>query len=79
VAVVGAADRDGLVKPVAFVVASPGTCCDPALETALKAHAKASLAAYKYPRRVHFLDTLPKTATGKIERFKLRALAGETW
>jgi benzoate-CoA ligase len=78
VAVVGAADRDGLVKPVAFVVATPGTCCDPALEAALKAHAKASLAPYKYPRQVHFLETLPKTATGKIERFKLRALAGET-
>ena len=77
VAVVGAPDDDGLVKPVAFIVVTPGTPRDAALADALKAHAKASLASYKCPRQVHLVEALPKTATGKIERFKLRAAAGK--
>lgn len=72
VAVVGAPDADGLTKPVAFVVAAPGAACDC---EALKAHAKALLAPYKYPRRILLVDALPKTATGKIERFRLREWA----
>lgn len=72
VAVVGAPDPDGLIKPVAFVVPAPGATCD--CET-LKAHAKALLAGYKYPRRILLVDALPKTATGKIERFRLRQWA----
>ncbi|MES2055095.1 MAG: benzoate-CoA ligase family protein [Pseudomonadota bacterium] len=75
VAVVGAPDRDGLIKPVAFVVAAPGAPRDAAAEEMLKAHTRTELALYKYPRRIRFVDALPKTATGKIERFKLRAWA----
>jgi benzoate-CoA ligase len=75
VAVVGAPNHDGLIKPVAFIVLNSGFIGDLGLEATLKAHAKSLLASYKYPRRIHFLETLPKTATGKIERFKLRALA----
>ena len=72
-AVVGAMDEAGLVKPKAFVVAQPGTRGDAALAEALKAHVKDRLAPYKYPRWIVFVDDLPKTATGKIQRFRLRA------
>jgi benzoate-CoA ligase len=68
-AVVGHADADGLVKPKAFVVLKAGAS---ATEDELKAHVKSSLAPYKYPRWVEFVPELPKTATGKIQRFKLR-------
>jgi benzoate-CoA ligase len=46
-----------------------------ALDAALKAHVKDRLAPYKYPRWIEFVDELPKTATGKIQRFRLRASA----
>jgi benzoate-CoA ligase len=68
-AVVGHEDADKLVKPKAFVVLKPGA---KATEDELKAHVKAALAHYKYPRWVEFVAELPKTATGKIQRFKLR-------
>jgi benzoate-CoA ligase len=71
-AVVGAADADGLVQPKAFVVAKPGRRADDALAEALIGHAQTRLAPYKCPRWIAFLDDLPKTATGKIQRFKLR-------
>jgi benzoate-CoA ligase len=74
-AVVGAADADGLVKPKAFVVAKPGVPVDGDLEGALAAHVRRSLAPFKCPRAFVFLDELPKTATGKIQRFKLRDLS----
>ncbi len=74
-AVVGAADGDGLVKPMAFVVLAAGYIGDRALEDALKAHVKTVLAPYKYPRRICFVEALPKTATGKIARFRLRERA----
>jgi benzoate-CoA ligase len=74
-AVVGAADADGLLKPKAFVVAKPGIPADDALAQALELHAKTMLAPFKCPRWVAFLDELPKTATGKIQRFKLREAA----
>ena len=48
---------------------------DDALAEALQAHVKSRLAPYKYPRWIEFIDELPKTATGKIQRFKLRAKA----
>jgi benzoate-CoA ligase len=77
-AVVGWTDGDGLVKPKAFVVlkeaskaASP-TNSD-AMSRALQDHVKTRLAPYKYPRWIEFRTELPKTATGKIQRFKLRA------
>ena len=69
-AVVGHEDADKLVKPKAFVVLKPGA---KATEDELKAHVKAALAHYKYPRWVEFVGELPKTATGKIQRFKLRS------
>ncbi|HEV2303396.1 MAG TPA: benzoate-CoA ligase family protein [Stellaceae bacterium] len=71
-AIVGAADADGLVKAKAFVVPRPGTAGGTALAGAVIAHAKERLPAFKCPRWVEFLDELPKTATGKIQRFKLR-------
>ena len=71
-AVVGAADEQQLVKPKAFVVTRPGVSGTEMLATALKQHVKDRLAPYKYPRWIEFVPELPKTATGKIQRFKLR-------
>jgi len=71
-AVVGAPDGDGLIRPKAFVVVKPGARADEDLALALEQHAKAMLAPFKCPRWIAFLDELPKTATGKIQRFKLR-------
>ena len=76
--VVGAADQDELVKPVAFVVLARGHAPGPALEAELQAFVKQRLAHYKYPRWIRFVEELPKTATGKIQRFKLREIARET-
>ncbi|RTL58149.1 MAG: benzoate-CoA ligase family protein [Rhodocyclaceae bacterium] len=74
-AVVGQEDVDKLIKPKAYVVLKPGIEATPELADALKAHVKAHLAPYKYPRWFDFVAELPKTATGKIQRFKLRANA----
>jgi len=71
-AVVGKADEEALIKPLAVVVLKPGIVADTALEAALKAHVKERLAPHKYPRWIRFAAQLPKTATGKIQRFKLR-------
>ena len=71
-AVVGAADEQKLIKPKAFVVLKPGKSPSDSLKTALQQHVKDRLAPYKYPRWIEFLGELPKTATGKIQRFKLR-------
>ena len=68
-AVVGHEDADGLTKPKAFVVLEPGAAATP---DELKAHVKALLAPFKYPRWIELVGELPKTATGKIQRFKLR-------
>jgi len=75
-AVVGAPDADGLIKPKAFVVVKPGTRAGDDLAQALEHHAKTMLAPFKCPRWIAFLDELPKTATGKIQRFKLRESDG---
>jgi benzoate-CoA ligase len=72
-AVIGWKDDAGLVKPKAFVVLSHGYAASDALAGELKAHVKATLAPYKYPRWLDFVEGLPKTATGKIERYRLRA------
>lgn len=72
-AVVGKEDDDKLIKPIAYIVLKPGIQASPELEAELKAHVKGCLAPYKYPRWMKFVDELPKTATGKIQRFKLRA------
>jgi 4-hydroxybenzoate-CoA ligase len=77
-AVVGREDADGLTKPMAFLVLKDGHAADPALLDALKAEVKHRAGAWKYPRWLEVVEELPKTATGKIQRFKLRAgLAGE--
>jgi benzoate-CoA ligase len=73
-AVIGVADDQDLIKPKAFIVARPGVAGSPALADSLKGHVKNRLAPYKYPRWVEFMPELPKTATGKIQRFKLRAM-----
>jgi benzoate-CoA ligase len=71
-AVVGATDDQKLVKPKAYVVTKPGVTGSAALAESLKQHVKDRLAPYKYPRWIDFVPELPKTATGKIQRFKLR-------
>jgi 4-hydroxybenzoate-CoA ligase len=72
-AVVPKEDADGLLKPQAFVVLKPGQEGAAAgLQDVLKEHVKAKAGPWKYPRWVEFVDGLPKTATGKIQRFKLR-------
>ena len=76
-AVVGKEDEQKLVKPLAFVVLKPGSQSSAALAEELKQHIKARLAPYKYPRWIEFVADLPKTATGKIQRFKLRELAAK--
>jgi benzoate-CoA ligase family protein len=72
-AVVGYADADKLIKPKAFVVLKRAEDASDALVAELQAHVKGQLAPYKYPRWIEFVRELPKTATGKIQRFKLRA------
>ena len=72
-AVVGAEDEQTLIKPKAFVVTRSGVQASDALADALKQHVKDRLAPFKYPRWIEFVPELPKTATGKIQRFKLRA------
>jgi benzoate-CoA ligase len=71
-AVVGGRDADGLEKPRAYVVLQAGTSPD-GLEEALRAHVRARLAPFKAPRWVTVVADLPKTATGKVQRFRLRA------
>ena len=70
--VVGVPDADGLIKPRAYVVLKDGYTASPDLVKELQAHVKQNAAPYKYPRTVIFVDDLPKTATGKIQRYKLR-------
>jgi benzoate-CoA ligase len=72
-AVVGWLDEEGLIKPKAFVVLKPAQTASDQLARTLQDHVKAQLAPFKYPRWIEFRDELPKTATGKIQRFKLRA------
>jgi benzoate-CoA ligase len=72
-AVIGTQDEQKLIKPKAFVVTRPGVEPSEALANKLKQHVKDRLAPFKYPRWIEFVTELPKTATGKIQRFKLRA------
>jgi benzoate-CoA ligase len=71
-AVVGQEDDDHLIKPQAFVVLNEGCTASPALADELKGFVKDKIAPYKYPRWITFVPELPKTATGEIQRFKLR-------
>ncbi|TFJ94862.1 succinate--CoA ligase [Platysternon megacephalum] len=70
-AVVPHEDDEGLLKPKAFIVLKDGVDRD-GLEESLKEHVKETVGMWKYPRWVEIVDALPKTATGKIQRFKLR-------
>lgn len=73
VAVVASPDTLKGHVPKAFVVLKPGTTGDEALATELQEHVKRQIAPYKYPRRVEFVESLPKTETGKIKRVELRS------
>ena len=77
-AVIGLMDQDELIKPKAFVVLKQGVAASPQLEGELKTFVKDKIASYKYPRWVEFVDELPKTATGKIQRFRLRQQEADT-
>ncbi len=71
-AVVGAPDSERGQIVAAFVVLKPGVTGDALCVKRLQDHVKAVIAPYKYPRAVEFIDALPKTQTGKIQRFRLR-------
>ena len=75
-AVIGVPDAQGLTRPKAFVVLKPGRDASGALGQELQAFIKSRLAPHKYPRAIEFIDELPKTATGKIQRFRLREREG---
>jgi len=77
VAVVAYQDKDGLTKPVAWIVLREGFAGGPALAAALLEFVVARLPSYKRPRRFEFVSELPRTATGKIRRFKLRETSTE--
>ncbi|MFC5462782.1 AMP-binding protein [Massilia niabensis] len=71
-AVVGAPDPERGQVVMAYVVLRPGEQADLQMSKALQDHVKAAIAPYKYPRRIEFRTTLPRTETGKLQRFKLR-------
>lgn len=73
-AVIGQPDPERGMLVKAFCVLKPGAIGDAALVKALQDHVKASIAPYKYPRAIEFLDRLPRTETGKLQRFKLKNL-----
>jgi len=73
--VIGATDADGLTKPRAFVVLQAGQQAAPVLADELKDFVKSRIAPFKYPRWIEFVAELPKTATGKTQRFRLRQLS----
>ena len=75
--VVGTKAPDGLVKPVAFVVLKDGHDPSPELVRDIQTYVKKTTTPHKYPRAVVFVDSLPKTATGKIKRYKLRERCAE--
>lgn len=72
-AVVGIVDAQQLVRPEAFVVLRQGRQAGANLVSDLRAHVRGQLAHYKCPRAFNFVDELPKTATGKIQRYRLRS------
>ena len=77
-AVVGAEDDEGLVKPYAFVVLKQDQPESEAMKEMLKQHVKTTLQPHKYPRWISFVSELPKTATGKIQRYRLREQLAES-
>jgi 2-aminobenzoate-CoA ligase len=75
-AVIGAPDEERGQIVEAHVVLAAGQAADAATAKLLQDHVKAVIAPYKYPRRIIFIDALPKTLTGKVQRFRLRAQPG---
>jgi len=75
--VAGTADPDGRIKRVAYVVLKDSQDGSPDLARELQDFVKKTTAPHKYSRAVIFVDSLPKTATGEIQRFKLRERAAE--
>jgi benzoate-CoA ligase len=76
-AVVPGRDEENLVKPCAYIVLNNGFSSSEALEKEIKTYVKKDLAHYKFPRWIHFVEDLPKTATGKVKRFELKKLEEE--
>jgi len=74
-AVVGVHNDDGLVRVALFVVGEEGG--DAALADAVRSKLLSTLSVYKCPRNITFVDAIPRTATGKIQRYKLRQMAAE--
>jgi len=72
-AVIGRMDEDGLTKPTVFIVLKDPGVDAAALHEELRAHVKATAGLWKYPRWIEVVEDLPRTVTGKIQRFKLRA------
>ena len=70
--VIGAPDEERGMVVKAFVVLKPGNAANSAMTRALQDHVKATLAPFKYPRQIEFVGSLPRTETGKLQRFKLR-------
>jgi 4-hydroxybenzoate-CoA ligase len=73
-AVIGKQDADGLIKPKAFIVLRDGYAVDERLIETLRVHVKECAGPWKYPRWIDIRPDLPRTATGKLQRFKLREL-----
>jgi benzoate-CoA ligase family protein len=74
-AVIAEADANGATIAAAYVLLRPGNSAGASLENEIKEEAARHLPRYKRPQRIHFMDQLPRTPTGKVQRFKLRALA----
>jgi benzoate-CoA ligase len=77
-AVIGVDDDNGLTRAKAFVVLKNSSQASEALQSELQTFVKSRLAPHKYPRLIDFVDELPKTATGKIQRFRLRDAQGRS-
>jgi acyl-coenzyme A synthetase/AMP-(fatty) acid ligase len=77
-AVIGRSDENGLTKPAAYLVLADPSDENEATVAELQRYCKEHLAGFKYPRWLHFVREIPKTVTGKIQRYKLRqSSAGE--
>ena len=74
-AVIAEADETGATIPAAYVMLRPGNSAGAELEKQIKEEAAKTLPRFKQPKRIHFMDQLPRTPTGKVQRFKLRQLA----
>jgi 2-aminobenzoate-CoA ligase len=75
--VVGAADEERGQVVTAYVVLRTGYCGDAATTKLLQEHVKATIAPYKYPRSIEYVPQLPRTQTGKLQRFELRRMAAD--